>query len=103
MVRKTPKSPQKPNEDVLRPDWAKRLEAARTLTGLNATEFARSIKMSQQRYNNYEKGVREPDIQAWIDITRRLNVSVSRIFYGAEVLSDESTDRPAHQPRASRR
>jgi DNA-binding XRE family transcriptional regulator len=62
--------------------WAKRLAAARLMVAENKTEFAKSIGFSQQRYDNYERGAREPDIAAWKLICAKLRISVDFIMFG---------------------
>jgi len=64
------------------PDWALRLRNARKLTGLGPTEFARRAGLSQQRYSNYERGMREPNMNAWAKIVTRLPVSLDFIIIG---------------------
>jgi len=54
------------------PVWAARLAMARELTGLSQTKFAAALGLSQQRYNNYETGDREPDAEIWTKIIREL-------------------------------
>lgn len=54
------------------PIWAARLKMARELTGLTQTSFAATLGLSQQRYNHYEAGIREPDAEIWAKIIREL-------------------------------
>lgn len=67
---------------VSQPAWSKRLAAARLMVSDNQTDFAKSIGLSQQRYNNYELGLREPKIAMWVKIHQKLNVSMDFIFFG---------------------
>jgi transcriptional regulator with XRE-family HTH domain len=64
------------------PAWAKRLTAARMMVTDNQTDFAKSVGMSQQRYNNYEQGLREPKISTWKIIRTKLGVPVDFIMFG---------------------
>jgi transcriptional regulator with XRE-family HTH domain len=65
-----------------RPSWAKRLTDARKLTGMGPSEFSRKIGLSQQRYSNYERGEREPNISAWQRIISYLPVDLDFIIIG---------------------
>jgi transcriptional regulator with XRE-family HTH domain len=89
--RKTP--------ETLRPAWAVRLEAARTMTGFGQTDFARRIGLSQQRYSNYEYGLREPDIATWILLKHALNVSLDFLLAG-EPPARLAEDAPANRLKA---
>jgi transcriptional regulator with XRE-family HTH domain len=71
-----------------RPAWAKRLTDARKLTGLGPTEFSRRIGLSQQRYSNYERGEREPNVNAWQRIISHLPVDLDFIIIGQSGVSD---------------
>jgi transcriptional regulator with XRE-family HTH domain len=65
-----------------RPPWAKRLTDSRKLTGMGPSEFSRKIGLSQQRYSNYERGEREPNISAWQRIISYLPVDLDFIIIG---------------------
>jgi transcriptional regulator with XRE-family HTH domain len=71
-----------------RPAWAKRLSDARKLTGLGPTEFSRRIGLSQQRYSNYERGEREPNVIAWQRIVTHLPVDLDFIIIGQSGVGD---------------
>lgn len=47
-----------------------------------ATDFAKEIGHSQQRYSNYERGDREPKILVWGMIRDKLGVTVDFIMFG---------------------
>lgn len=51
------------------------------------TEFAEAIGLSQQRYNHYTLGKREPDITLWRLIRSKLEVSVDFIMFGDGISS----------------
>lgn len=70
------------------PDWAKRLRDARKLTGMGPTAFAKKIGLSQQRYSNYERGEREPDVTAWRLISSQLPVALDFIILGRTALGE---------------
>ncbi len=71
-----------PNRETKIPDWAQRLQDARKLTGLGPTAFAKRIGLSQQRYSNYERGDREPNVTAWERIISHLPVGLDFIILG---------------------
>ena len=73
------------------PDWADRLRSARVMTGMSQTEFARELGISQQRYGLYETGKTEPNIMCWVDISRKLDVSLDFLLKG---------DRPTRRSQA---
>jgi transcriptional regulator with XRE-family HTH domain len=81
----------KTTESAQLPEWAKRLRDARKLTGLGPTAFAKKIGLSQQRYSNYERGEREPDVTAWRMISTHLPVALDFIILGRT--------RPEDKPR----
>ena len=64
------------------PMWAKRLVAARTMTGLTQAAIARAIGISQPRYANYEAGTREPDYATLVEICRTLRVTTDFLLVG---------------------
>lgn len=74
--------PQK--SDPNRPDWAKRLEAARVLTGLDGKAFAGEIGIHEERYRKYERGEREPNIQIWAKISDFTGVSLDVLIKGVK-------------------
>ncbi len=73
-----------------RPSWAKRLTDARKLTGMGPSEFSRKIGLSQQRYSNYERGEREPNISAWQRIVSHLPVDLNFIIIGQSGIGERS-------------
>lgn len=83
------------------PAWAKRLEAARTLTGLSQTAFAKALGTYQQRYGQYETGRAEPPFNLLIKIRAMTGVSLDFIIAGvaspeqqAKVLRFDAPERP---------
>lgn len=66
----------------MQPEWAKRLQAARLLSGMSQTQFAKLLGLSQQRYGQYETGKAEPNVQIWIAISEKLQISVDFIMKG---------------------
>jgi transcriptional regulator with XRE-family HTH domain len=66
-----------------RPLWAIRLQKAREEAGYRfATDFARLMGLSQQRYAQYEAGVREPNIELLAALCAALNTSADYIIFG---------------------
>src|ERR1700736_736253 len=84
---------------IKRPIWATRLAAARIRTGLNASEFSRALGISQQRYDNYERGVNEPNIAVWNLLNRELGDEIYFIITGER--PSQAGDRPARQLTAA--
>ena len=56
------------------------LKRARELKGLNQTEVALHLGISQQRYNYYETGKREPDNEMLKRIAGLLNVTTDYLL-----------------------
>ncbi len=85
------------------PMWAKRLAAARMMVADDQTEFANSIGMSQQRYNNYELGKREPNLAMWAILAKALHVSIDFLMLGngdAAAITDRGgKSKPANEGR----
>lgn len=82
------------NRDHVQPDWAKRLQAARTLSGMSQTQFAKLLGLSQQRYGQYETGKAEPNVQIWIAISEKLQISVDFIMKGRTAASGKAQGAP---------
>jgi transcriptional regulator with XRE-family HTH domain len=80
--------------DHVQPDWAKRLQAARLLSGLSQTQFAKLLNLSQQRYGQYETGKAEPNVQIWIAISEKLQISVDFIMKGRALAVSKNPNSP---------
>jgi porphobilinogen synthase len=98
--------PQRPKREPApeHPAWATRLAAARVGTGLNASEFARTLGFSQQRYENYEKGRTEPNIEVWNLLRREIGEEIYFVITGERPYSISrirETDAPAAAPTAA--
>lgn len=65
-----------------RPQWADRLEAARTIRFESQADFARHLGMSPSRYGNYEQGTREPDYLTLVRICETLDISADWLLTG---------------------
>lgn len=79
----------------MRPLWAERLTALRTLTGKSQTDFAAKIGVSQQRYGGWETGKAQPDVEHWIKISDELGQTVDFIMRGPNPLADRQTHQAA--------
>jgi len=80
--------------DHVQPDWAKRLQAARVLSGMSQTQFAKLLGLSQQRYGQYETGKAEPNVQIWIAISEKLQISVDFIMKGRALAVSKNPNSP---------
>lgn len=78
----------------MQPDWAKRLQAARLLSGMSQTQFAKLLSLSQQRYGQYETGKAEPNVQIWIAISEKLQISVDFIMKGRALAVSRNPNSP---------
>ena len=58
----------------------KHLKEARESIGLNQKEFAQQLGMSQQRYQHYESGKRQPDNHTLALIAQELNVTTDYLL-----------------------
>ncbi|MBT1154327.1 helix-turn-helix transcriptional regulator [Aminobacter anthyllidis] len=63
-------------------DIAKRLVALREALGKNQTAFAALIEVSQPAMNNYERGIRRPDLDVAFRIQLRTGVTLDWIYLG---------------------
>lgn len=72
------------------PAWAKRLVAARTMTGMSQAALSKLIGISQPRYANYEAGTREPDFATLVQICRTLRISVDFLLIGPANLKQDN-------------
>jgi ribosome-binding protein aMBF1 (putative translation factor) len=70
--------------DPNRPEWAKRIEAARVLTGLDGKALANAIGIHEERYRKYERGEREPNVQVWAKISDFTGVSLDVLIKGVK-------------------
>jgi transcriptional regulator with XRE-family HTH domain len=60
------------------------LKMARELAGLSQSQLANQISISLQRYNNFERGFREPDNQLLVELADALNVSTDFLLRGGK-------------------
>lgn len=63
-------------------DIAKRLIALRTVLGLNQSAFAALVEVSQPAMNNYEKGLRRPELDIAVRILQRTGVTLDWLYLG---------------------
>lgn len=63
-------------------DIARRLITLREALGHNQSAFAALVEVSQPAMNNYEKGIRRPDLDVAINIQLRTGVTLDWIYLG---------------------
>jgi transcriptional regulator with XRE-family HTH domain len=63
-------------------DIAKRLVALRTSLGLNQVAFAALVEISQPAMNNYERGIRRPDLDVAVRIHQRTGITLDWLYLG---------------------
>ena len=63
-------------------DIAKRIVALRTALGLNQSAFASLIEISQPAMNNYERGIRRPDLDVAVKIHQRTGITLDWLYLG---------------------
>jgi putative transcriptional regulator len=61
--------------------------------GLSQVEFGDRIGVSQQVITNYERGIREPDLETMLKIAGALEVSIETLVGEKPVKQDEQTSR----------
>lgn len=65
-----------------------RLKELRHDHRMNQKEFAEFLGISVYQYNRYEKGVRQPTLEAALQISEKVNRPVNDIFYLTEEASE---------------
>ena len=63
-------------------DIAKRLVALRTALGHNQSAFAALVEISQPAMNNYETGLRRPELDVAVKILQRTGVTLDWLYLG---------------------
>lgn len=66
----------------LQKDVARRLAWSRRAIGLNQTEFGRGAALSQERYNQYEKGARPLTLKAAMALCERYLLTLDWLYRG---------------------
>jgi transcriptional regulator with XRE-family HTH domain len=90
----------KKERKIRRPAWASRLVAARIRTGLTASAFARSIGLSQQRYNAYEQGLNEPSLSVWRLLKDALGPEeIYFVVFGEHIRQPSFRDQVSERPQ----
>lgn len=64
-------------------DIARRLVALRTALGHNQSAFAALVGVSQPAMNNYEKGLRRPELDVAVKILQRTGVTLDWLYLGS--------------------
>jgi|SRR3989339_1074442 len=70
-----------------------RIKKFRKLRGMTQQEFADKINASQQVITNYERGLREPDIETLVRMAEVLKTSVDELVGSKPVTMGENTNR----------
>ena len=63
-------------------DIARRITALRTALGHNQSAFAALVGVSQPAMNNYESGLRRPDLDVAVKIHQRTGVTLDWLYLG---------------------
>lgn len=63
-------------------DIAKRIVALREALGHNQSAFAALVGISQPAMNNYERGLRRPDLDVAVRIHQRTGVTLDWLYMG---------------------
>jgi len=63
-------------------DIARRIIALREALGHNQSAFAALVGISQPAMNNYEKGLRRPDLDVAVRIHQRTGVTLDWLYLG---------------------
>lgn len=63
-------------------DIARRLIALRTALGHNQSAFAALVGISQPAMNNYEKGLRRPELDVAVKVLQRTGVTLDWLYLG---------------------
>ena len=71
----------------------KRIKKIRKQKGLSQIELGDSIGVSQQVITNYERGLREPNIETLLKIARALDVSLETLIGEKPIKPDDQTSR----------
>lgn len=64
-------------------DIAKRIVALREALGHNQSAFAALVGISQPAMNNYERGLRRPDLDVAVRIHQRTGVTLDWLYMGS--------------------
>jgi len=63
-------------------DIARRIVALRTMLGHNQSAFAQLVEVSQPAMNNYETGLRRPDLDVAVRINQKTGVTLDWLYLG---------------------
>ena len=82
MAGKTRRKKKDAGQAKVRPAWAVRLEAARTLKGVNKKKFAEQLGLEPETYRRYERGETEPNFQTLRRIRDIAGISLDVLIAG---------------------
>ncbi len=71
----------------------KRIRKIRRQKGLSQTDLGDHIGVSQQVITNYERGIREPNLETLLKIAGALGVSLEQLVGTKNIKPDEQTSR----------
>jgi transcriptional regulator with XRE-family HTH domain len=69
------------------------IKKLRKQKGLSQIELGDRIGVSQQVITNYERGIREPNIETLLKIAGALDVSIEKLIADKPIKPDEQTSR----------
>jgi transcriptional regulator with XRE-family HTH domain len=72
---------------------SKRIKKIRKQKGLSQTELGKRIGVSQQVISNYERNIREPDIETLLKIAGALEVSLEMLVIEKPIKPENMTSR----------
>jgi len=72
-------------------DFIERLKEVREKSKVSQTQVAEALKISRQAYNNYERGIRHPDIPCLIRIADYFGVTTDYLLMGEKSSSQSQT------------
>ena len=86
-----------------RPLWSKRLEAVRTLTGMDQRSFAERLGLQAETYRRYERGETEPNFKTLARLRAETGASLDLIITGypqngLDFLSPEAREKVKLKP-----
>ncbi len=72
---------------------SERIKKIRRKKGFSQTELGERIGVSQQVITNYERGIREPDIETLLKIAGALEVSIETLIGEKPIKPEDQTSR----------
>lgn len=69
-----------------------KLKAARQRVGMTQAQVAKAVNITEQAYQRYEYGKREPSVRKAIQIAQTLGTTVEELFGAATPKEDRGND-----------